>query len=402
MLKKLICSTFLAIFIFNYSVFAVGFLSSGQIEITGTKKYKAVKLTPQIYNNTNENLADIMIYDSKNEAVPYFINSYTENSSETKITYPMKLINSFTVDSTNEKFYGVDYTLVTPQKNDILATSIEVETDNKNFAKKLELLGSYDGNSWETVQSDILYDVDGNKKLEIFFSGAKKFTYYRFKMLNNLEQIAFSSVKLNFNNITKQKESFIATIYPQFNVEEVGKTTVIKISGLKHVKVDSITIETDSMFKRSVSFDGSVSKVLYNLSFKDIAYKNTTLSLNSNKITTDIAELRISNGDDKPIKINKIEVKYLQDELVFDGSMGTSYTIKFGNAETIFPPSYDIVNFENDIIAEGYDTLEIKDIKTQAPEAPKPIYDYKWIFNLVILLVALVMGIVIILKLKKN
>ena len=60
------------------------------------------------------------------------------------------------------------------------------------------------------------------------------------------------------------------------------------------------------------------------------------------------------------------------------------------------------MNYKDKIISEGYDLLQIKEVKTQPLKPIEPQYDYKWIFNLVIIIVAVVMGIVMILKLKKN
>lgn len=413
MLKKFLCIAILGTFILSFTAYAADFSSSAEIVNGGSKKYKAVKLVPPLYNNTNSNLSDIMLYDENNEPVPYFINSYTETSSKTNASFPMKLIKSFTVsdvasDEANSidmkyKHSFADYALVTPQENDVLATSIEVTANNTGFAKNVELFGSYDGNSWESVQNDILYDVDGNKKLEIPFLGVKEYTYYRFKILNNLENISFNAVTLNYNNIVKNKENYTASIFPQYSAQTVDKTTVIKIKGLKNLKVESITIKTDSMFKRAVSFEGVASKTLYNLNFKDTQYNDTVLPLNSYKVKEAEAELIIQNGDDKPININEIQVNFLLDELIFDGSNGDKFTLKFGNSKVTTPPSYDIANYKDEIIREGYDVLDMGEIKVQQQnqEQAEPTQDFSWIFNIVISVVAVIMGVVIVLKLKK-
>jgi hypothetical protein len=110
----------------------------------------------------------------------------------------------------------------------------------------------------------------------------------------------------------------------------------------------------------------------------------------------------IDNKDDKPIKILGVESTYMVDELIFDGSTFDGYVLRFGNNEIQTPKSYDISNYKEQILNEGYDILNIKEIKLESPKGPsKPQSDYKLIFNITILVVATSMCIIIVLKLKK-
>jgi hypothetical protein len=340
MIKRLLASIVLFITLISTCVYALDFSYSAGIESNGNKKYKAVKLTAEIYNNIRENMADLVLYDKDNEPIPYFINSFTESGIETKKTYEMKIINSFVKD---EYFY-YDYALKNPQNEDVTATSIEIQSDKEGFAKKVEISGGYDNVNWEKVQDDILYNVGGNKKLEITFDNVKKYTYYRFKILNNLEKVSFSSVALKYNKTLQKKEYFANTISPNFSTEERGNTTVIKIQNLKNLKLSSITLITDSIFKRNVTFDGTASKMLYNLEFESTKYRDLTIPLDLYRVTADTAEILIDNKDDKPIKILGIEAKYLFDELIFDGSKSSEYTLRYGNSEIQTPKGYDISN----------------------------------------------------------
>ncbi|WHH60199.1 hypothetical protein [Petroclostridium sp. X23] len=396
MIKRLLASSILFIFLIYNSVYALDFSYSASIENMGDKKYKAVRLTSEIYNQIQEDMADLAIYDN-NEPIPYFINSFTENEIETKKIYEMKLINSFVKD---EHFY-YDYAVQKPQNEDVTATSIEMQIDKEDFAKKVEIYGGYDNIHWEKIQDDILYNVGGSKKLEITFDGVKKYTYYRFKISNNLEEVSFSSVKVKYNTILQKKEYFTNTISPAFTIEEKENTTVIKVRSIKNLKLSSITLNTDSIFKRNVAFAGSASKMLYNLEFENTQYRDLTIPLGICRITSDTAEIVIDNQDDKPIKVLGIEIKYLVDELIFESSESNEYILKFGNSEIQSPKRYDISNYREHIVNEGYDVLRLKEIKAESSAVPIKIhYDYKLIFNIVISVVAVVMGIVVFLKLK--
>jgi len=125
-----------------------------------SKKYKAIRITPKIYNNINANMADLVLYDENNEPVPYFINSFKEIKTETQKSYAMKLVNSFVKD----EYYYLDYALEEFPDEDIIATSIEIKTENSGFAKRVEVFGSYDNVNWEKVKEDILLQRGRNQK----------------------------------------------------------------------------------------------------------------------------------------------------------------------------------------------------------------------------------------------
>ena len=219
MLKKLIVSTCIFATLFTTVVYAVDYSYKTSIDNEGSHKYKAVRLTPEICNKVRKDMADLVIYDKDNEPVPYFINSFVESDNESKKTYDMKLINSYVKD----EYLYYDYTLKKQQDGDVLATSMEVQTGEEGFAKKVEIFGGYDNVNWEKVQDDILYSVDGNKKLDVTFNNAKKYTYYRFKISNNMDKISFSSAVLKYNKTVQKKEYFINSIAPEFTTEERGQ-----------------------------------------------------------------------------------------------------------------------------------------------------------------------------------
>lgn len=398
MKRKLIISVLLFSILICNVVYALDFSYSAAIENRGDKKYKAVRLNSEIYNKVKENLADMVLYDSDNQPVPFFLNSFNVSGVEEKKTYAMKLVNSFVK---GEDFY-YDYGLETPQQEDVTAASIAVETGSSDFAKEVEIWGSYDSTNWEKVKEDVLYSVEGTRKLEINFEGIKKYTFYRFRLSNNLEKVSFSSVELRYSKVQQNREYFTDTISPDFTVEERGNNTVIKVPALRNLKLSSIAIKTDSMFKREVSFEG-VYKMLYNLDFEDTKYRDLTILLEQYRITSNTAEIIIYNKDDKPIEIKGVEANYLVDELVFEGSKAGRYTLRFGNSEMLSPKSYDISNYREQIINEGYDMLSLQEIKQeQIPQVyQEPKKDYRMVFNITITAVALIMGVILFLKLKK-
>lgn len=400
MKKKIIYSFLICFLVFQTTglVWGGSFSSSVTVQNRGTKKYKGIRLTPEILKIANSYHSDLLLMNQKNEMVPYFINRFREDKTQVSKSYELKLINSFV----KEPDFFLDYALVDPIKGDMQATSIELSTPNNNFVKNVSILGSHDNINWELVQNDMIYQVEGNQKLDLHFDGIKKFTHYRFQMGGLTERISFSSVKLVFNQEMQSKEYFLDTITPRFTVTTEDKFTKIVIDDIKNLTLHDITIETDDMFKRSVSYAG-YSKILYHLAFKNSQYKDLTIPMNGYQEINDYGLVTILNQDDKPIQIKKIVIRRYVEELVFDGSKANSFILKFGNPAITKPPTYDVASYKENIIQEGYDLLSVGELKTEPPPPPPPKpKNYQWLFNTIIVFVAILIGFILLVRVKKE
>ena len=194
---------------------------------------------------------------------------------------------------------------------------------------------------------------------------------------------------------------------PEFRTEEKDRETRIYIEGLKNLRLGEITVGTDSMFRRVVEVSSfGIRRELYNLSFGDTVYRDTAIPFDRDTGREDILTLIIYNGDDRPINITGIEVWYYADELVFEGGEGETYTLRFGADSGVKAPVYDIVKYEDEILKGNIDLLEIHSItfeEIQPEPKPEPEqYDFKMIFNIVVMAVAALLGVLILLKLRKN
>lgn len=392
MIKRVLGITFIFVLFINSSCFA----HTAIVDNSGTDKYKSVRLTSEIYNNANSDLSDILVKNQDGENVPYFINTSYHKAYRNLIDYPMSLINSYLKD---DAFY-FDYKVIDLPDGDTVSTSIELVTEKTNFAKSIEVFGSYDNLHWEKIQDDSIYSVNSRKKLTINFIAPQKFTYFRLKLANNLEKIAFDKVKLVYNNSTYEESYFIEALTPKYQVENKDNITYIKIEGLKNLRLADITVLSDSMFKRMIRTPFG-DKEIYNLSFNGISYVDTTVPFNWSIPSDDTLELTIENNDDKPISIKGIIVKYYADEIVFDGGGSNSFKLYFAKDESKKAPIYDISSYKQEILKEKIDKLTINNIEFNAPQETKQT-DYKIIFNIVIVITTILLGGIILLKLRKR
>lgn len=391
MLKKIMIST-----VFFLSLVSITALAhTATVENSGSGKYKSIRLTPAIYEGANTDLSDLRVLDETGETVPYFINTAYQTSYREANTYQMVMIDSYVKD---EDYY-FDYKLEHIPEQDVLATELIFATSGNGYAKNVELFGSYDNQNWESVQTDVLYHVESNQKNNIVFQNPLKYTHYRLKLFNNLEKIEFTDVTLLYNVETFQRNYFVEEMPVKFDVETVDKQTTITLYGLKNLKLNSITLETNSTFKREAVFFGR-RKEIYNLLLNDTAFTDTTLDADWETSTAEEAVITISNYDDKPIEINGITVRYYADEVVFE-DRGGNYTLQFGDS-TASRPVYDIANYKDEVLKGQIDPLTIKEVSlTAAPEIP-PEYDYRRIFNIITIVVAVLLGWVLLMKLKKK
>ena len=390
----------LALFLFFSTLFFSVlplFAHNADIEIDGDNVYKAVRLPPLVYNCASRRLSDLLIKNADGENVPYFINSSLQKTNASRETYPMMLINSYVKDD----YFFFDYKIAFPRESDTIATSLEFSTRNTGFAKQVEVFGSYDNINWDFVQSDMLYVVESKSKLAVNFSRPQKFTHYRLRLSNNMERISFTKVELVFSQEISEETYFIESFAPQFTIENEEKRTKIIIEGLKNLRLCNLEIETGSMFIRTVRADGAGSKELYNLSVNGTAYTDTTLPLNRNISQDETYTIFINNGDDKPIDITAITVRYFADDLVFQGDADSVYTLEFGEDLTRAAPVYDIERYKNEILKGPIDRLALGEISFVQPVPERKEIPLKIIFNIVVTLVALFLGVLIVLKLKK-
>ena len=376
------------------------FAHTAKIEITGENRYKAIRLTQQIYNAANSDLSDLLIKDGNGETAPYFFHTGFRITEANKQTYIMDLINSYVM---GQSFY-FDYRIALTRSSDTLATSIEFTTWNTNFIKEIDVYGSYDNLNWEFVQGDKIYSIDDKAKLFVEFIQPQKYTHYRLRLSNNLEQISFDTVKLAYSVETNEENYFIETIEPAFRVENSDKKTNIFINGLKNLRLCDITIRTDSMFQRNVRTQDGINKELFNLSLNDTTYADTTIPLDWRISQEETYMLTIEDADDKPIEISNISVRYYADEVVFEGNAGGIYTLEFGGNDVKTAPVYDIERYKYEILKGTIDRAEIGAMSyaVEVEAASLPARDYQFIFNIVIIVVALLLGAVILIKLKQT
>lgn len=367
----------------------------------GANRYKALALTPEIYARAaSPDLSDLRLTDAAGRPVAYFIHSGEQTRDDETVIYPMA--NTAFMEQDSFEVFDFEVQQTAPL-TDVLATSISFSTDADAFAARISLLGSLDGQHWQSICEDTLYRVDGHEKLELAFGQPLRYTYYRLRVPRAAEHLLLNGASLQFSVEREQTALLTKEFTPIFSVRTEGKETMLTLKGLKNLRLTALALETDSMFQRNVSC-ALGEKRLYRLTFGDTAYADTTLPLGGEPYTSDSLTLTIANGDDLPINLRSVTVQYRADELIFEGG-NPPYTLTFGEAQPA--PQYDIASYREQVLAQPLDRLTVGAVSVSAPAvpaSPAPVKPRDWtlFFNLAILAAATLLVVVILRLIQQN
>lgn len=382
---------------------------SKPIEIKESSKYLALILDEDVYAGAAENLDDLRIVNSKGQFVPFYIDSGYRESLEKNTVYSSTLVNLAKKDNSTL----VDFQITPMKENtDILGNILSFDLPKEAFLKHVEVYGSYDGNQWELLKKDDLFRTDRLEKNTIELGAQHKFSYYRLNVLNNVENLIFSQLRLIHNIREINWNEFKKTGTPTYEIKQEDKQTSITIQNEHRLKIKNIMLDVTGNFTRSYSaydlngkeiqIDGK--KELYRLDFKDVQIANTKIS-GLNPIAKPSFTIKINNQDNPSLNIKGLTTEYFVDKLVFEDQGTGPYQLLYGR--NVNKPQYDIVNFKSHIQKENVGVGKLGAQVIASPgalvESPTPSwFQTKTWFNVVIIAVSLVLVLFIVTKMYRT
>ncbi len=397
MLKKII-----SIFLTAFLLATIALAHNAELTPVQASGYVSIRLNPQILARATSDLRDLRIIDENSEYIPYFLHSTYSSEGVSSISqtdetsYELPLVNSFVEDD----MHYFDFELQEEFDHDILANSITLYTARRNFAKEIILLGSHDGIYFENVLEDTIYVVDGEEKLTLNFSDNERYTYYRLGFLGNDENIKFSGASLVYSEYIVTYNDYTQSFHPVYTIDEQETTTIITLSGVKNLRLANIAIIADDVFSRDVLI-GENRYTIENSSFNGVNYSNTIIDMLGSFTNEDTLTLTIENNDDAPIDVSDIILSYHAIDVIFNAKQDMNYALEFGDT-TLTAPVYDITNFADEILKTDVAPIEIEDIQFSEQQVPTEAFDYTIIFNIVIVLVAIILAIIALSKIRKT
>ena len=182
-----------------------------------------------------------------------------------------------------------------------------------------------------------------------------------------------------------------------YKVEQEGKSTILKIKS-KFLPLKNIVLDVNDEFQRNYAVRSGDDFYAEGVISKVGEKSNLMINLeNVPKLSEIIVEIR--NGDNLPLKINRVTGNYVPDRIVFRTTEGEDYKIIFGD-ESLDKPEYDIAEFA-DSIKERDEVFVGKLEKADIKKVSKP-RDYTVYYNVFIGVVVVILIGFMVNKINKN
>ena len=361
------------------------------IKITGKSAYKQFFLTEDIYENSKNNLGDIRIIDKNGKEIPYVIESGKEQEKHSEKIVARAKIDEVLTKKDKMEFivkFNSDSSL-----KDIIGNRLAL-IPSKNFYSEYTLLGSNNGTDWEQITSGEIYKTPDKSNLTIEFS-EKRYEFY--KIVTPLDKgNIFSEAILKLSNNEAGKLKTVGTKL-DYKIEQEGKSTILKIKS-KFLPLKNIVLDVNDEFQRNYAVRSGDNLYAEGIISKVGEKSNLVVNLeNIPKLSEIIVEIK--NGDNSPLKINRVTGNYVPERIVFRAIEGEDYKITFGD-ENLNKPEYDIVEFV-DSIKERDEVLVGKLEKSEGNNISKS-KDYTVYYNVFIGFVVIVLIGFTIRKIGKN
>ena len=365
-------------------------LYSIDITIEGTRPYKAFALPPEIINHAGTTALRVIDRES-GEEVPYFIHSGVYELEAQTAYVQFTFLRQFERDG----FYYLDFRVDSPPNTDPLVSHLALETTQREFLKNITVLGSHDDQRWNEITTGLVYGVADVSQREIDLDGVHRYGYYRLRIPVPWEYADFHAYGMH-RQIWEERVTFTRSAEADFElVSEDGISTVTLLglagnqASMQNLRVTGVRIETESLFKRSIYTDHGGPWILYRLFFQDTELTDTFIPYPGRPQQAEMS-FTIADHDDRPIYITGILVEYASDYVVFRAEEGRQYVLHYGG--TLTRPVYDIENFRDMIIQEGFDRVSLLGPAQQLTvETDYEQRDFSRLFNIVIGLAGVVL-----------
>lgn len=333
-------------------------------------------LSEEVFRESGPGFKDLRILDQNNNEIPYVILPavYSRSSAQ---QFQLKIIDF------KKRKDAIVITIELPKEASNLS-SIDLNTPNRDFTKKIEIEGSSDRKKWHRVISDMVYDLSTQVDLRktAFNLDNLPYRYYRL----TIEDVQFKgeqskNMELQYNGLhftvnepettrnfringitgvfippSAIPDEYDEHSFKDFTIDQdkEGNSVILLDAGLP-VQTMNLIIQNPYFF-RGIKvyssftpdkdgpwvFRGNYSVFKFN--FDGISKLQTSLLLSSEQ--TKYYKLVIENKNNPVLKIDEIQVKWPRHYLFFSGlEKNATYTLYFGSPMIQDAPQYDLSKF---------------------------------------------------------
>jgi hypothetical protein len=374
------------------------------VEIAGASKYKAIFLPPEVYQHALANLGDLRLVDSDGRQVPYYIQRGELVRKQSEVVIASRITDSF--EAGYDSYF--DFNLFVDENTDPLGNRLVFALPTGIFVKHIEIYGSHDGVKWQYLTRDYIYQVDGREKKEASLGGARKFRYYRIRLLDNVEKLALKGLTLVARKDISNWARYEQVTQMEYEITNLARQTVITLRNPYNLRIKRLVLDIDDNFQRSYSVYSDAKAThqvqtgeIYNLRFAGVDVSGKVIDFKAAVMTHEVI-IKIDDRDDRPLAIKGIQAEYYIDKLVFSDMGNTPYRLYFGNAKAE-PPKYELGLQRSYIEKENQDECRLLAVEgNQTTSQVELAVRSDYLFNAAIVAVSLLLIIVLVPKLSSR
>ena len=392
-----------------------------------------IELTPGILAKTSRNLADLRIFDDLGNETPYVI---YQLSRPAPVKFTWKVIDY------QEKDRIQTIVLESTGKNGWFKDLV-IHTTARDFNKEIEVYASPDTVNWGRIAFGTIYDFSSHIDLTKTDIEFPQTTLNYLKVILRDQSVikdAEPSIELRYKDLEfiaekrdTDKMIRIGGVTSSFFSRDYGKNTLTEITirnpaaqldkegntifdlGNINLPIEEISLRIENRFYyREVELSVSASddeKAYHTVGRKSVfripgvLEKKNTVSFKQAQHA--YARLRIVNNDNPQLVVEEIKISWKPKHLYFIPEKGRTYTLYFGNSDSPHPryelPRLVAGDFDRLTQYEKWDAGVVQINKDYSPAMDTGLKKLteKYIFNGLIVLLAVLMGIWIFHLMKK-
>ena len=332
------------------------------IDVRTSMRFVRLAIAPEIFNESQATLDDLRVIDENRRLVPHVIHWGRVKETQHLEWQPARLLN--------ETFVPGKYATVTADFGGMAEKNhITVGLSGHNYRRRALLEGSHNGRVWEVVAEEVwLFDVSlpgKNFKVDAIKFPTNNFRYLRltvYNMTDDPRRITIETVKSAMQRTEMEKELVPVPVKQMvMSHDEKKSQTVTELDlGFRNLPVATLQFESSTSYfyrgyellgrnepkervprktetkwdtiEREVPWRSIDRGVLYRIQHKQKV--SELLRVENINAPYRFLQICIYNGDNPPLKIDKISLYRRDTSLVFQVQSGQVYTLIGGNPKT--------------------------------------------------------------------
>lgn len=327
-----------------------------KIKPVSEKGYYQIVFPPQFRAKADKDLNDLRLFANDSLEKPYAI--YIEKP----VTTTTQRLQLPEISRTPQTVWKKSNLVV---ENSALDTISEFffRVPSSVFDVRIKVLGAYTENQWQNIYSFRLTNDFYSKdsiNLSQYLNAPSAFKFYSFQYRS------FQEEPFNIGNVFYEKQHLQKGIYlpidsvefeQQNNTENKQTLVLIKVPEKQHIDQVRIKLKNEPEFyerelmiaipklQRNKKFVYHSDRISYTLT------KEGEKAFNTDFFYTNELHLIITNNDNQPLEIERIELLQLQHSLIAMLEPETEYTLKMG-AINLKQPVYDIYSQTDTLVGK--------------------------------------------------